>query len=151
MLRKTLGAAVALAISTAFAFQALADTTPEDALDYRKAVMTALRGHIGASSMIARGLVENDGHLLGHAEGLASGAAELHRIFPEGSNIGESEALSAIWEDAEGFAAAIARMEEATAAFVEAAKNGDAEAIGGAFRNVGMSCRGCHDNYRVEQ
>lgn len=150
MLRKTTGAAVALAISSFFAFQALADTTPEDALDYRKAVMTSLRGHIGASSMIARGLVENDGHLVGHAEGLATGAAELHRIFPEGSNVGESEALPAIWEDAEGFAAAIAKMEEATAAFVEAAKSGDQEAIGGAFRNVGMSCRGCHDNYRVE-
>ena len=150
MLRRTLSAVTALAISSVFAFQALADTTPEDALDYRKAVMTALRGHIGASSMIARGLVENDGHLVGHAEGLAAGASELHRIFPEGSNVGESEALPTIWEDADGFAAAIAKMEEATAAFVDAAKGGDQETIGGAFRNVGMSCRGCHDNYRVQ-
>ena len=46
MLRKTLGAIVALTISSVLAFQALAQTTPEDALDYRKAVMTALRGHI---------------------------------------------------------------------------------------------------------
>lgn len=150
MLRKTLSAAIALAISTVFALQASADTSPEDALDYRKAVMTALRGHIGASSMIARGIVDNDGHLVGHAEGLAAGAAELHRLFPEGSNVGESEALPAIWDDAAGFAAAIAKMEEATAAFVDAAKGGDEEAIGGAFRNVGMSCRGCHDNYRVQ-
>ena len=150
MLRKTMGAVVALAISSVFAFQSMAQTSPEDALDYRKAVMTALRGHIGASSMIARGLVANDGHLVGHAEGLAAGAAELHRLFPAGSKVGESEALDAIWEDAEGFAAAIAAMEEATAAFVEAAKGGDQEAIGGAFRNVGMSCRGCHDNYRVQ-
>jgi cytochrome c556 len=150
MLRKTLGAIVALAISSVFAFQALAQTTPEDALDYRKAVMTALRGHIGAASMIARGLVENDGHLVGHARGLHAGAKELSRIFQEGSNVGESEALPVIWEDAEGFAAAIAAMEEATAAFVEAAESGDGEAIGAAFRNVGMGCRGCHDNYRVQ-
>ena len=45
---------------------------------------------------------------------------------------------------------AIAAMTEATAAFVEAAEGGDGEAIGAAFRNVGMSCRGCHDNYRVK-
>ena len=41
-------------------------------------------------------------------------------------------------------------MQEATAAFVTAAESGDSEAIGAAFRNVGMSCRGCHDNYRVQ-
>ncbi|MDH4071565.1 MAG: cytochrome c [Gammaproteobacteria bacterium] len=139
----------ALAISTIFSIPVLAEPTAEDALDYRKAVMTALRGHIGASSMITRGLVEDGGHLVGHAEGLASGAKELHRVFQEGSNVGESEALPAIWQQPEEFAAAIAKTEEATAAFVAAAKSGDREAIGAAFRNVGMSCRGCHDNYRV--
>ena len=150
MLRKTLCAAAALAITAVPAIHALADTTPEDAADYRKAVMTALRGHIGASSMIARGLVENDGHLVGHAEGLASAASELDRLFPEGSNVGESEALPIIWEEPGAFAEAIAKMQQATAAFVEAAKSGDQEAIGAAFRNVGMGCRGCHDRYRVE-
>jgi len=143
--------AVFAALTAILSFTAQADTTPEDAADYRVSIMTALRGHIGAASMIARGLVENDGHLVGHAQGLASAANELHRIFPEGSNVGESDALPVIWEDAEGFAAAIATMQEATVAFVEAAESGDGEAIGGAFRNVGMSCRGCHDNYRVEQ
>ena len=112
--------------------------------------MTALRGHIGAASMITRGLVSNDGHLIGHAKGLDSAANELHRVFQEGSAVGESETLPAIWDDADGFAAAIAAMTEATAAFVEAAEGGDGEAIGAAFRNVGMSCRGCHDNYRVK-
>lgn len=150
MQRNYTAAIAALTATAALSFQALADTTPEDALDYRKAVMTALRGHIGASSMIARGLVENDGHLVGHARGLAAGAAELSRIFPEGSNVGESEALPAIWEDAEGFAEAIANMQTAADAFVEAAESGDAEAIGAAFRNVGMGCRGCHDNYRLQ-
>jgi cytochrome c556 len=143
--------AVIAALTATLSFTALAQTTPEDAADYRSAIMTALRGHIGAASMIARGLVENDGHLIGHAQGLASAANELHRIFPAGSAVGESEALPAIWEDPDGFAAAIAKMQEATAAFVVAAESGDGEAIGGAFRNVGMSCRGCHDNYRVQQ
>ncbi len=150
MQRNYIAAIAALTATAALSFQALADTTAEDALDYRKAVMTALRGHIGASSMIARGLVENDGHLVGHARGLAAGAAELSRIFPEGSNVGESEALPAIWEDAEGFAEAVANMQTAADAFVEAAESGDAEAIGAAFRNVGMGCRGCHDNYRQQ-
>ena len=150
MQQKTIGAIVALAISI-ISFQAFAETTAEDAADYRSAVMTALRGHIGAASMIARGLVPNDGHLVGHAKGLANGAKELSRVFQEGSNVGESEALPIIWEEPEAFAEAIAKAEEATAAFVAAAESGDEEAIGAAFRNVGMSCRGCHDRYRVAQ
>lgn len=148
MQRKLIAAIAAL--TATLSFTAMAQTTPEDAADYRVSVMTALRGHIGAASMIVRGLVSNDGHLIGHAQGLASAANELHRVFPEGSAVGESEALPAIWEDPDGFAAAISKMQEATAAFVEAAEGGDGEAIGGAFRNVGMSCRGCHDNYRVQ-
>ena len=132
-----------------YSFHAVADTTPEDAFDYRKAVMTSLRGHIGAASMIVRGLVDY-GDIVGHAKGLQSGAEELHNLFAEGSNVGDSEALPAIWENPEDFAAAIAKTREATAAFVAAAEGGDREAIGAAFRNVGMSCRGCHDNFRVD-
>jgi len=151
MQRKFFSAIAALAISSTLSLYAFADTTPEDAADYRSAVMTSLRGHIGAASMIARGLVENDGHLLGHAQGLANGANELSRVFPKGSNVGESEALPVIWEEPEAFAEAIAKLQESTAAFVTAAESGDEEAIGAAFRNVGMSCRGCHDRFRVQQ
>ena len=151
MQRKFFSAIAALAISSTLSLYAFADTTPEDAADYRSAVMTSLRGHIGAASMIARGLVENDGHLLGHAQGLANGANELSRVFPEGSNVGESEALPVIWEEPEAFAEAIEKLQDATAAFVTAAESGDEEAIGAAFRNVGMSCRGCHDRFRVQQ
>jgi cytochrome c556 len=151
MQRKTVGAIVALVTTSLLSIHAIADTSPEDAADYRGALMMSLRGHIAASSMIARGLVENDGYLVMHAQGLANSAKELHRVFPEGSNVGESEALPAIWENPEDFAAAIAKVEEATAAFVTAAEGGDEEAIMGAFRAVGGSCRGCHDNFRVAQ
>ena len=149
MQQKFRGAIVALATATIVSVPVFAEPTAEDALDYRQAVMTALRGHIGASSLIVRGLVEDDGNLVRHAEGLANGAKELHRLFQAGSNVGESEALPAIWERPEEFAAAIGKAEEATAAFVDAAKGGDREVIGAAFRNVGMACRGCHDNFRV--
>ena len=49
MHRKLTAAIAALTVTAALSYQALAQTTPEDALDYRKAVMTSLRGHIGAS------------------------------------------------------------------------------------------------------
>lgn len=145
---KIISLLASLGVVLGVSYQALADTTPEDAADYRTAVMTSLRGHIGAASMIVRGLVESDA-IVSHAKGLASGAREMDHLFPAGSNVGESEALPAIWEKPEEFAGAIAKAQEATAAFVTAAESGDPDTIGMAFRNVGMACRGCHDNFRV--
>ena len=146
---KLISILAAAAATLGLTLHAMADTAPEDALDYRIAVMTSLRGHIGAASMIARGLIENRGQLVRHAEGLKNGVDELHDIFPEGSNVGESEALPVIWEDTDAFAKAISDAKDASAAFVEAAMTDDPDTISGAFRNLGMACRGCHDNFRV--
>ncbi len=126
----------------------IANLVVEDAAEYRIAVMTSLRGHMYAASMIARGLVEDSGYLAKHAKGMENSISEIHRLFLEGSNVGESRALPVIWEDQEKFTQAIANAEEASAAFTEAAQGGDAEAIGGAFRNLGGACRGCHDDFR---
>lgn len=146
-LKKT-GILASLALAVFGGSAAFADTTPEDAKDYRSAVMTALRGHIGAASMIARGLVDNNGQLVGHAAGLANGAAELKNLFPAGSDVEGSEALPAIWSEPEKFSEAIDAMVAATGEFESAAASGDSAAIGAAFRQVGMACRGCHDNFR---
>lgn len=143
-------AIAALSVTTIFSNIASADTTPEDALDYRISVMTVLRGHIGAASKIVRGLVPDDGYLAAHAEGIAAAATELSRIFPEGSDVGESESLPLIWDEPEAFADAIRESKEAATAFVTAAQSGDRAAISKAFRNLGGSCRGCHDQYRVK-
>lgn len=129
---------------------ATADTTPEDAKDYRTSVMTTLRGHIGAASMHVRGLVDDNGFLAAHAAGLANGAAELKHLFPAGSDVEESEALPVIWEQPEEFQKAIENAEKATAAFKEAVTAGNKDAIGAAFRDVGAACRGCHDRFRVD-
>jgi len=148
MQRKFVATAVATAITLGLSIQVIAETTPEDAHDYRGAVMTALRGHIGASSMIVRGLVEDHGQLLNHAESMANTVLELKNLFPAGSNVGDSRALPAIWEQPEKFAEAVRAVEKSTAEFEDAVVGGDAEAIGAAFRAVGQSCRGCHDNFR---
>jgi len=139
--------AVFLSVSTV----ATAQTAPEDAKDYRTAVMTSLRGHVGAASMHVRGIVEDNGFLAVHAEGLARGAQELKHLFPVGSNVGDSEALPIIWEEPEEFQKVMENAEKATAAFSEAVAGGDKATIGRAFRDVGAACRGCHDRFRVDQ
>lgn len=150
MIRKVLGGALIACVICGVSLSAGAETTAEDARDYREAVMTSLKGHLVASSMIVRGLASDDGYLVNHALALANSLAEVHRVFPEGSDVGETEALPVIWEQPEKFAAAINKAETASKNFHEVvAGGGDKDAIGAAFREVAMSCRGCHDDFRV--
>jgi cytochrome c556 len=141
--------AIACALATSkFAF---AETTSQDTFDYRKAVMTSLKGHIGASSMHVRGLVSGPEYLVEHAQGLANGVSEIKTLFAEGSNVQGSDALAVIWEEPEAFDAAIEKAEKATEAFAKATENGDKAAVTAAFREVGGSCKGCHDKFRAPQ
>ena len=78
----------------------------------------------------------------------ANAAATMGDLFPEGSQGGE--AAPAIWEDPDGFNAAIAKWGADTAAAIEAAPAtlDDAKpVIGKAFEN----CKACHDTYRIEK
>ncbi len=80
-------------------------------------------------------------------------APKLKSWFPEGSGPEagvETEALPAIWTDAEGFAAATAEFETAVATLVAAGASADGDAIKTAFGNVGKTCGSCHDNYRED-
>jgi cytochrome c556 len=138
---------------TAFAgsLVAIAETLSEDAYKYRESVMTSLKGHIGAASMHARGLVDGPEYLVEHAQGLANGVSEIKTLFPEGSDVEGSDALAVIWQEPEAFDAAIAKAVAATNAFVKAAEDGDKATVATAFREVGGACKGCHDKFRAPQ
>ena len=77
-------------------------------------------------------------------------ATRFGGLFPAGTESGDgTEAAPSIWEDREGFDAALQQWADATAAAVEAspATLEDAEqALGPVFQ----SCKNCHDNYRIE-
>lgn len=71
-------------------------------------------------------------------------------LFPEGSETGmDTEAAPAIWEDRAGFDEAIVAWREAVEAAQTAAPMTleDAKPIVG---EVFQTCKGCHDNYRIE-
>ncbi len=73
--------------------------------------------------------------------------------FPEGTGMSsgvETEALDAIWEDPEGFEAAIAKFQTAAGELNTAAESGDVEVIQASFKDAGASCKNCHDNYRLD-
>lgn len=71
-------------------------------------------------------------------------------LFPEGTETGmDTEAAPAIWEDREGFDAALAEWRDA----VEAAQAAAPATLEDAKATVGpifQTCKGCHDDYRIE-
>lgn len=126
-----------------------AEPTGEDLIAYRKAVMSSIGAHAGAIAAMVRKKVDFD-HMQSQAAALASTVSTIDDIFPAGSSsdAGETEALAAIWEDADGFAEAVTASQAAANSFAAAAEAGDPAGIGKAFGALAGTCKGCHDDYR---
>ncbi len=124
---------------------------PEDQIKYRKAVMKVIGGHMGGISAILRGKVDNSADLKAHAMGMAAASVMARGLFPEGSDFGETRTRDTVWSDAAGFASAVERFEQTASAFNSAVESGDRAAMGRAMKDLGGSCKGCHDDYRVKK
>lgn len=124
----------------------------EDALEARHGYMKMLGANMGTLAGMAKGEIAYD-------EAAASTAASniealtgyaLPGLFIEGTSVddnSESEALPAIWEKPEEFAAKYTALVEAAAGAGEAVKGGQAN-IGPVLQKLGGSCKGCHDDFR---
>jgi len=121
---------------------------PENYIKYRQAMMTAIGGHNGAATQIMRGKVDPEGDLVMHANALAALSSNIPRLFPEGSDFGETKAKDEIWSQWDKFEQAANDAKMATAAFSEAVSSGDADRIAKTFKDVGDSCKGCHKEFR---
>ncbi len=122
------------------------------AIKYRKAVMTAVKGHNAAIKGIVTGKVPFNGSLKGHVAAINDLFSELNRIFPEGSDFGETNAKEAIWDKPEKFKATVDKAQKAAAALKQAVDSG---ASGGdlvkAYKQFGKnSCASCHKQFKAK-
>ena len=104
--------------------------------------------------------MKEDGGLLRRAGGLTGADAvaaadtlirnytNLPHMFPEGSNIGDSKALPAIWQDFETFTGIFAKGLQGANDMKAAAEAGDAAAYAAALQVVGGTCGECHQKFR---
>jgi len=151
MHRALASAVSALLVSLSLVSVAGAAATPENSAKYRHAIMEAMGGHVAAMALLAFNQVPDEGEYLeDHAEALRDLSNQLQFVFPEGSAVGDSHALPAIWEQPDKFAAAVQAAVDASEAFEEAAETGDRKTIAGAFKQLGESCKGCHESFREE-
>lgn len=147
---KAIPLSVALITSYAIATPTFAQTAPEDAYDYRHSVMKSLGSHAHAFFLIFSGKVDQPNQMATHANAIAAVGAEISTLFPPGSNVDDSHALSLIWEEPEQFSEVAQNAEIATAGLAAAVASGDQQAVAQGFKVLGDACKGCHDRYRED-
>lgn len=131
---------------------AAAAPSPEKAVKYRETVMMAAAKHMGAMSMIVKGEVDRKQDLQANADALAAIAPTIPALFGPGTGPDKvkSEAKPEVWTKFADFEAANLKFVEATKKLSEVAKTGDFEAFKTQFGEVGKTCGGCHETFRVE-
>ncbi|MBJ3785220.1 cytochrome c [Devosia sediminis] len=116
--------------------------TPEEAVTMRKALMRE-----------DGGILRSAGNLTG-AEAVAAmttlrdNYSHIPELFPEGSIVGDSEALPAIWENWEAFTAIVDTGVAAAEAGIVAAEAGDAAGYAAALQTLQGTCGQCHQQFR---
>jgi cytochrome c556 len=122
----------------------IATMTPEQLVELRQEKMVE-DGRIlrNAGSLDAAGAVAA-------AETLVDNFTLFPSLFPEGSIVGDSEALPAIWEDWADFEARFAEARGHSEAALVAAQAGDLAGFTAALDPLGRLCGGCHDKFRVD-
>ena len=79
---------------------------------------------------------------------LANWAKVLASMFPDGTDLDSSRALSTVWSDREGFEAKANDYREAALKLAEVAQTGDRAAANSAFMAMAGTCHACHEAYR---
>lgn len=152
MHKSSIVAVAAIMLGAGLAFPAAAEVAAEDAAKYRQYIMRALSGHNGAVSLIARAKAGQPGNASQHTAALVALAAEVGPAFEAagGAPVDDTEALPAIWERPDDFAAAIETFAAAVAALDAVAGGDDLAAVESAHRDVAAACKGCHEDFRLD-
>lgn len=73
--------------------------------------------------------------------------------FPAGTSVDDgvkTEALATIWQKPEEFKAAGQKLIDESAKLAELANGGDKAAVGAQAMAMGGACKGCHDQFRLD-
>ena len=138
------------ALAALFLFAPLAGAD-EDPIHERHELMEAVGDAAKPVGAMLREQSEFDADVLMESLGVwKKVAGKFGALFPEGSETGGgTEAAPAIWEDRDGFDAALMMWSEAIDAAI-AAKPQSLEAAKPVAGKVFNACKNCHDSYRIE-
>ncbi len=140
-------AATVLALGAA-AFAA-APTTATDPAKARHEAMEQAGEAMKALGRMAKGQAPFDAVVVGsNAAILSERLDEAAKLFPPGSNTGETHARPEVWSDRAGFEKAMSDAQAAAAALRGVKEEA---AFRPALNTLGQSCKACHDKYRMPE
>jgi cytochrome c556 len=141
-----------LFFSVAAASLLIAGVAHADAIAERKAIMKEKVGaSMGVLVKTSKGEVAYDAAaVLAALTTMRESTANFGDLFPAGTETGgETTASPKIWEDTEGFKAALAKYRADLDAAIAAAPQ-DVAALGPVLGAVGGNCKSCHESFRVK-
>lgn len=112
---------------------------------------------IGAAFKAVRGELEKDAPdfalVAAKANDINARSAKISDLFPAGTSVDDgydTEALAAIWKKPEEFKAAAGKLGDESAKLASLAGAGDKAAVGAQAMAMGGACKGCHDQFRLD-
>ena len=135
-----------------------ADDGPHDkAIKARQAMFQTYGFNIGVLAAMAKGKMEYNATQAAEAAANLEAAANFGQslYWPVGSDNAtdgnaRTRALPAIWEDMATVGEKAQALKDATANMALEAGEG-LDSLRGAMKDVGASCKGCHDDFRAEK
>lgn len=124
------------------------ESTGNAEADFRIAEMKKLGMNMGAIAKVAKGEVAYSDSLNDNASQIAEIAANMPKLFPEGSGVEASRAKPEIWEEKDAFQKKIEDLQAAATQLVVAVQTGDQAMIGAALKETGGTCGACHKQFR---
>jgi len=122
---------------------------PEDAIKYRKSVMTLMANHFGRLGAMAQGRMPYDAKAAADNAALVAALAPLPwAAFGAGTDAGDTRARPEVWSDGAKFKAASEKLLGEVAKLDAAAKAGNLDALKPVVGAIGGACKGCHDDFQ---
>lgn len=128
------------------------ESDPEAVIKARQASFEA----VGDAFKAIRGQMEGTPDMAVISENatiINQNAQSVASLFPAGTSVDdgfETEALATIWEKPEEFEAARLALMDASGEMIGLATDGDVAAVGAQVGAIGKSCKGCHDEFRLD-
>lgn len=126
---------------------------PEEIIDYRQGAMQVTKYHFSTIADMLKGKIEYDqAAVQKHADVVQMMSTLVKDEFPEGTDAlaGETNALIDVWDKPDEFADKVAEFEETAIELEKAAEAGDKARLAAAVKDVGSSCKACHDDFRQD-
>lgn len=129
-----------------------AQAKPEDQIKYRQSAMTVVARSSGALNAMAKGDVPFNAEVAGRHASVLANLSELPfaagAFGPGTDKASPNKADPKVWSEPEKFKAAADKFIAATRALPAATS--DAAALKVAMGDLGKTCKGCHDDYRMK-